>query len=329
MPRHLIRSHEYKTVTDEDGNHIPGGAERDVPWVAIAPVVNAIRILEQIVPDGGLLFGEAHHRFGRPVDASGSMSARSVGKRIESFVEWANAEATRHGVPGEVIPPDPHGPIGTARFRRTLAWHIARRPGGLVALAIQYGHMRTALDTDTAGGYGSRSRRGIHDLIAVETALTTAETAVDLRERFQSGEGISGPAARQALTTAATAAQFAGRLIDDPHRFAKRFLARDGEVLYDNPHALLLCLYRRDRALCARGTATDAPTLDRCVPGCGNTVRTDTHVDRLRIRADHIDTQATHVPGPMAERLHANANRLRRWADDHDCTRFTHQETDA
>ena len=85
-----------------------------------------------------------------------------------------------------MIPADPHGAIGTARFRRTLAWHIARRPGGLVALAIQYGHMQTALTTEVSGGYATRSRNGIHDMIALETALATAETAADLHEHFES-----------------------------------------------------------------------------------------------------------------------------------------------
>ncbi|MFE4958757.1 hypothetical protein ACFRCW_33180, partial [Streptomyces sp. NPDC056653] len=32
-----------------------------------------------------------------------------------------------------MIPEDRHGAVGTERFRRTLAWHIARRPGGLIA----------------------------------------------------------------------------------------------------------------------------------------------------------------------------------------------------
>ncbi|MFF5969665.1 hypothetical protein ACFY64_39470 [Streptomyces collinus] len=50
------------------------------------------------------------------------------------------------------------------QFRRNLAWYIARRPGGLIALAIQYGHMRTIVDVRTSSGYGSRSRGGIeHD----------------------------------------------------------------------------------------------------------------------------------------------------------------------
>jgi hypothetical protein len=46
MSRHLIRSHHYKSVRDTDGHHVSAGEERNVPWVAIMPVVNAIRVLE-------------------------------------------------------------------------------------------------------------------------------------------------------------------------------------------------------------------------------------------------------------------------------------------
>jgi hypothetical protein len=40
------------------------------------------------------------------------------------------------------------------------------RPGGLIALAIQYGHMRTILDARTSSGYASRSRDGIHSVLS-------------------------------------------------------------------------------------------------------------------------------------------------------------------
>jgi hypothetical protein len=96
--------------------------------------------------------------------------------RIEDLVAWVNREAARQGLAGETIPDDPYGSIGLSRFRRSLAWHIARRPNGLVALTIQYGHMRTAIGYDwTTEGYGSRSRGGIHDLIDLETARATAD----------------------------------------------------------------------------------------------------------------------------------------------------------
>lgn len=108
---------------------------------------------------------------------TGSLRSPALRTRIEDFVTWANAEAARHGPPGEVRPPDPHGAVGTRPFRRTLAWHIARRPGELVALAIPYSHLRTALVYE---GYAARSRDGIHELIDIETVRAVADTVADL-----------------------------------------------------------------------------------------------------------------------------------------------------
>ncbi|MFG3052537.1 hypothetical protein ACGFZP_16475 [Kitasatospora sp. NPDC048239] len=331
VPHLLIRGRHFKTATDPDtGLYPPAGAERPVPWVAITPVVNAIRVLERLVEPGELLFAAATHNRRGGRRRSQALAVGTLAERIDAFAAWANTEARTHHLPGETIPPDPHGAIGTARFRRTLAWHIARRPGGLVALAIQYGHLRTALDTDTAGRYGTRSRGGIHTLIDIESALATADTAADLHERLQAGEAISGPAARQAILAAAHGPAFHGALVGldftRKHAAARRHLARDGTVLYDNPHALLLCLYKSDRALCTKEGQHGAPSLDQCVPGCPNTVRTDQHATRLRERADQLDTEASHTPGPLGDRWHATATRLRERADEHDRTRFTHQE---
>ncbi|MEU9993088.1 hypothetical protein AB0E10_41325 [Streptomyces sp. NPDC048045] len=106
--------------------------------------------------------------------------------RVEDYITWASQEAAARGLAREVIPPDPRGRIGTERFRRSLAWHIARRPGGLVALAIQYGHLRTSV----AAGYAARSRDGIHDLLDVETARATTDTVADLNAALEDGVGI-------------------------------------------------------------------------------------------------------------------------------------------
>ncbi|MGW6209819.1 integrase [Streptomyces sp. NPDC055089] len=316
--RHLIRSHHYKNVTDDDGNHVSGGEEREVPWVAITPAVHAIRVLERIVPDGALLFDATHHDFARGRKMRGALKNSSMNNRVEDFVTWVNQEADRHGLRDQHVPKDPHGAIGLARFRRTLAWHIARRPGGLIALAIQYGHMRTVLDARTSSAYGSRSRRGIHSVLDVETALASADTAAQLRDRLAAGEKISGPAARRAITAAAQAPRFEGRIVTS--NFAKQaadYLERDGLVLFDNPDACLICVFKRDNALCKPGPDATAPNQYDCRPDCGNAIRLDSHAEQLTDQATRTEQLAALTPGPLAARLRAAAQRDQTTADGH------------
>ncbi|MFE2733278.1 integrase [Streptomyces sp. NPDC059349] len=319
--RHLIRGHHYKNVTDEDGNHISAGEERKVPWVAITPVVHAIRVLERMVPPGELLLSASHHDYIYRRNLHGALKGSTLNDRIEAFVTWANHEAHAHHLPDQAIPEDPHGAIGMARFRRTLAWHIARRPGGLIALAIQYGHMRTVLDARTSSAYGSRSRRGMHSVLDIETALAAADTAAHLRDRLADGEKISGPAARRAITAAATTPHFEGRIV--PRTFAKKaaqFLTRDGVVLYDNPDAFLICAFKHDNALCDPEPGATAPRQYACQTGCGNAVRTDYNARQMRERADEMDQLAGASPEKVAKRLRRNANNFRAAADAHDAT---------
>ena len=210
----------------------------------------------------------------------------------------------------------PH--TGSAGRSRSLAWHIARRPNGLVALAIQYGHLRP---TFVSEGYAARSRSGIHDLIDIETARAVADTVAGLHDDLENGGGVSGPAARRAIKAAAAASRFAGTTITLTS--ARRLLANEDAMLYDNPHALLLCHYKRAQALCHRDGAKDPPSLGHCVPGCGNMARTDQHAAQLRDRAGIFENRAAHVPQPVGDRLRANAARLRDQAGDHDRTRIT------
>ncbi|MEV7928539.1 hypothetical protein [Kitasatospora sp. NPDC088779] len=202
-----------------------------------------------------------------------------------------------------------------------LAWHVARRPGGLIALAIQYGHMRTILDARTSTGYGTRSRRGIHGELDVETVRAAADTAAKLNDRMAAGERISGPAARRALTAAATTPRFEGKIVTA--KFAKKaasFLARDGLVLFDNPDAHLICVFKRDTALCEPDPNATAPNQFACQLGCGNAIRTDSDARNLRERARELDTLAAAAPEPVGRRLKHNADRLREVAGTHDAT---------
>lgn len=91
--RHLIRSHHYKNVTNTDGHHVSAGEERKVPWVAITPVVHAVRVLERMVPPGELLLSAAHHDFALQRGHHGALKRHALNRRIDAFIVWANSEA--------------------------------------------------------------------------------------------------------------------------------------------------------------------------------------------------------------------------------------------
>ncbi|MEV7384302.1 hypothetical protein [Streptomyces lydicus] len=280
-------------------------------------MVAAIRVLERIVPEGGLLFGATSHDFPKHRQLSGSIKHKTVGVRIEAFATWVSDLAARLGRPHEIVPEDPHGAIGTARLRRTLAWHIARKPGGLVALAIHYGHLRTSV----ASAYASRSRGGIHDLLDIETARATADTLATLNADLAAGAGISGPAARRAIHAAAQAPTFLGMILTA--RQARDLLNNPNLAVYDNPNAFVMCVYKPDKALCHREGTKDAPSLDRCVSTCANIARTDHQADLLIERAETIEKAAASAPEPLAERLNRNAAKLRENSERHHRDRIT------
>lgn len=171
-----------------------------------------------------------------------------------------------------------------------------------------------------SGGYASRGRHGIDGLVDIETVRATADVAADLEESLSHGGGVSGPAARDVIRMAPHVAAFAGTTITT--KTARRLIANNELMIYDNPNALLLCRFKPDRALCRQDAAINAPTLDACRPGCANIARTDRHAIELRVRADTLDRQADHTPTPISDRLRGHAALLRTRADAHDATRI-------
>lgn len=126
---------------------------------------------------------------------------------------------------------------------------------------------------------------------------------------MEAGRGISGPAARHAVKTATSGPFFAGVVINATT--ARRLAANEDVMLYENPNAFLLCRFCRQQALCHREGTASWPYLDRCVPDCGNVVRTDQHAVALRSRAEVLERCADHTPCPVADRLRGNDDKLR------------------
>jgi hypothetical protein len=126
-----------------------------IPWVVTDETAHAVSILEQITVSDLLfpafnLCSKQRFLFG----ATRTRTPGSINADITSFIEWFNREIAP-AVSHPLIGADPHGNIQVPRLRRTLAWHIVRRPGGTIAGATQYGHLHTQMIQGYAGGADS------------------------------------------------------------------------------------------------------------------------------------------------------------------------------
>jgi hypothetical protein len=259
--RYRLHGHNFKGVRDADGTPAPGGAARQ--WTVIPPVHTAIGILEQLTTSGHLLpapprlagqrvqaapaapactAGDpgSRHRTGQVI------TANAANARITEFITWVNTYASEHGLDSEAIPADPDGPVTLSRFRRTVAWHIARLPGGRIALAIQYGHLRTIT---TSEGYSGRARHGLARVLDIETTAAMASPLQHVNDRLNAGEAVSGPAALRLMSAARDAAtRYEGMFLSP--RQARALLADPALQVHDNPRAFLACSYEPAKALC-------------------------------------------------------------------------------
>jgi integrase len=344
--RYRLHGVKFKAARNDDGTAAPDGEARQ--WTVIPPVHTAIGILEQLTATSQLFPLRPHWLNGapgpprrRPEPSPGGsrgrrhrtgqvITTRAANTRITEFISWVNAYAREHGLDNETIPDDPDGPVTLSRFRRTIAWHIARLPGGTVALAIQYGHLRTL----TSEGYSGRSRHGLRDLLDLETARAMASYLQDVSDSLDSGGGVSGPAARRLADAARHAASRYEGLFLSP-RQARALLADPALQVHDSPGAFLACNYDPAKALChpdrEAGSTAGHPALDRCDPACANIARTDGHITALtaeiaRLRAESASPL---LPGPIRQRLAGRAAALEKIAERHARTRITPGDDDA
>lgn len=304
----VLRSRTFKTATDEFGNHDSAGVRRSAPWVAVAPVAAAFSGIARTRPEGGLLFPTHRPRRGVPR----SKHPKTIRVQVRRFISLVNEFQ-----PG-AIPVDPGGEIAPSRFRRTLAWHIANQPGGLVALAVQYGHLRTAVTE----GYASRTGDGIRDLLDVETARSVALRLSEVHDQLREGERVSGPSAVQFVDALRRQKEQYGGVVAST-RQARHLLQDPALNIYRNDEAFVWCNFKSETAKCLTSQETVAksePHLDACNSTCSNIARTDSMAQDMRRKADRLDREAQIVPDPIAIRLGRNAARLRELANTHDTT---------
>lgn len=301
--------------------HAPAGDTPGRTWTVVEPVHAAVEMLESL-SESPLLFPaslvKTHDR--RPRDDNARVS-RYMTRDIGQFIAWVNRTfPTADGSPA--IPPDPAGTIYPRRFRRSLAYFIVRRPRGLIAAALQYGHLSTTVTLSYAG---NADTSWTEDL-AVERLELVLEQSDHDRELLAAGEHVSGPAAAQYKARAARMARFAGRAVTSV-RNAERLLAGTDPGIHHGE--AMTCVWQAETAACrnariAEGLpAGDAPEQAECRTTCQNLAYTDRDIRQLRERLRDIDAGAADplAPRPLRDRSAAQASRLRDIIARHDAGR--------
>lgn len=292
-------------------------------WLVGAPVARAIKVMERLQPTGqDMLFATLLHSTGTKhaerVAAGGVMANSTTNKNLNQFIGWINQYCTGHGrVDG--IPDVDTRPwkLMTSQFRRTLAWFIARRPGGTIAGALQYKHQSIQMFE----GYAGTSDSGFRAEVESEQALARGEhllTMVDAHEHHQ----FEGPAAAEAvrrLDALSRRTGFTGQVVLDPARL-KRIMRKHDPAIY--PGRFITCVHDPAKALCekARTTATEGlPEHGGCQPlACQNVTLTSANRDQWQAELAAITTRltATLPPPPLLEaRLRQRRDEIARFLD--------------
>ncbi|CQR61818.1 hypothetical protein [Streptomyces leeuwenhoekii] len=204
--------------------------------------------MEAIHPPAVDLLFTLPHPGSRPSATEVSRSTLT-NSRLRQFITWVNDHCVLYGRDDGI--PDVDGRawhLHTRQFRRTLAWYIARRPGGAVAGALQFRHHSIQMFE----GYAGTSDSGFRAEVESEQALARGEhymTMVDAHEH----EDLAGPAADEAerrLEDFGHRARFQGRVIVDDDRRLKRILKRHDPAVY--PGEFITCVHDHPKALCEK-----------------------------------------------------------------------------
>lgn len=295
----------------------------DAEWVVAAPAARAVQILHRLQPpDTPWLFACLPSPGAGPASRGGNdvLSGFATRHQLHELLTWIERYCADHARADAV--PHVEGrrwPLAPTQFRRTLAWFIARRPGGVIAGAIAYRH----LSIQMFEGYAGTSDSGFRAEVESEQALARGEHLLSMTDAHEH-KNLHGPAAEEAtarLGAFAATARFAGSVVTDPHRL-RRVLQRADPGVY--PGTYSTCVHDRAKALCRPRTDTTGrarPHLDGCQPlHCPNVALTAANTDALRAEADRLHTRLNArppLPPLLAHQTRARLDEITAFLDRH------------
>jgi integrase len=276
-------------------------------WVIGATAARAVDVLERLQPPTASTLFRSVAGSVEEFQRTGTQHVGRTNDLLNHFTTWINTYCHDHGRT-DTIPPMPGGRrLQTRQFRRTLAWHIARRPGGAIAGAIQYRH----LSIQMFEGYAGTSESGFRAEVEAEQALARGEHLLAMTTGYDHTD-LTGPAAAEAtrrmnhFVSAAQAAhavdprhgsKFAGTVVTDDARLRRLIQRRDPHIY---PGDYSTCVFDRAKAMChpqpdLRGTTR--PVQTSCQPlDCRNTALTSSNRISLHAEADNIEAQLNQRP---------------------------------
>ncbi|MEU9996104.1 hypothetical protein [Streptomyces sp. NPDC050848] len=303
--RYKIRGRVYKGK----GRKLSG---EEAEWVVLEVVHQAIAVLRKINDDPGHLFG--YDGGGR----NGFVLLSNMPRRIRAFRDHLNE---LFSTPEDlyvplVTAPDEVGPdtddeaeatalpwaFDTRQFRRTLAWHIAHQPFGVVAGARQYKHAAITMFE----GYAGTSASGFADEVAAEEAVAKLDYVEDLYHDWNEGGRSAGGAAHR---IEAEFDRIRNELADLPGAVAspsrlRTMLNHLTKTLH--PGVLNDCIYQAETAVCrkrAKPLGRPVPMLDMCTR-CPNSRRSAVHMPRLEQARDMAQAELGQAAGlPQLQQL--------------------------
>lgn len=262
--RYLLTSLAFKGE-----NNIAGVS---ATWVVSEEVAHAVKVLETIQsPEAEFLFAPSLLPLAgrRHTKAShGAMTVHQTNRELNRFVAWVNEYCGAQGHTGFI--PQDNGRVwrlATQQFRRTLAWFIARRPGGSIAGAIQFRHRSIQMFE----GYAGTSKSGFRPEVEGEKAMARGHYLLEQADKNEHGSVFSGPASAEAASRVqefANLARFDG-LVADNERQLKKLVSRHEPNVYLGE--MVTCVFNPEKALCLRESGGKTPNPAGCVPlGCRN-----------------------------------------------------------
>lgn len=293
-PRYKLRGRVFK------GRALTGG---HAEWVVLEVVHRAVEVLRHLNDDPSHLFG-----FSKPW---GYALMRSLPMRLNRFREHINQLFSTGDVPyipnQKPIDGSPGEPwaFDTRQFRRTLAWHIAHQPFGVVAGARQYQHAKATM----LEGYAGTSSSGFAAEVQAEESLARMDYLEDLYRDWNEGARASGGAAQRIEAEFVRVRNELGDVpgvVANPARL-RTMLKHLTTTLH--PGVLNDCFYNSATAACrtrAKDLGRPLPLLNMCL-GCPNSRRSSVHLPRLTLARNQTVELTLHAaktaPIPRLQQL--------------------------